>query len=59
MCRHTCRPSELEYRMVHAGQIRQQTKRNVRLVRDALAHLLATSVQLLAWYVGLGNLLRL
>ena len=58
MCRHTCQPSEQEYQTVHVGRIHQQTKRNVRLVHDEPVHLLTTTEQLLAWYVGLGNLLR-
>ena len=59
MCRHTYPPSEQEYQTVHEGRIHQQTKRNVRLVRDALEHLPTTIELLLAWCAGQGNLLRL
>ena len=46
MCRRICQPNEPEYQRVHVGQIHQRRERNVRLVRDVLAHLLATIEQL-------------
>ena len=58
MNRHIALPILRVYRMVHAGRTHRQTKRIVHPLRDALAHLLPTTLPLLASCADRGNLLR-
>ena len=57
MHRRTCLPSSREYRTVRADQTRQQTQRNVHLLRGDVVHLHEANAQLPAWCVGQESLL--